>query len=191
MEVENYPKWKETTIGGKHFSLPWLWEEGLRVLTICKAIMPWFYPVGSPLARRISNGNGTKGDFRRGAEWWTVWIQFVWSNYREVTRTSPQKVAFWKGNGTPYFRGNPGWWNIMHYHGRPSLKTGRFKFEAKIITLQVLNTRNIPGGFNLSEKCSMSQRIISLGRDENKDQPGKVFEHLFELVTFWGSWSHL
>ena len=29
MEVENYPKRKETTIGGTHFSLPWLWEEGL------------------------------------------------------------------------------------------------------------------------------------------------------------------
>ena len=28
MEVENYPKWKETNIGGIHFPLPWLWEEG-------------------------------------------------------------------------------------------------------------------------------------------------------------------
>ncbi len=28
MEVENYPKWKETNIGGTHFPLPWLWEEG-------------------------------------------------------------------------------------------------------------------------------------------------------------------
>ena len=28
MEVESYPKWKETNIGGTHFPLPWLWEEG-------------------------------------------------------------------------------------------------------------------------------------------------------------------
>ena len=28
MEVKNYPKWKETNIGGTHFQLPWLWEEG-------------------------------------------------------------------------------------------------------------------------------------------------------------------
>ena len=27
MEVENYPKWKETNIGETHFRLPWLWEE--------------------------------------------------------------------------------------------------------------------------------------------------------------------
>ena len=26
MEVEHYPKWKET-IGGTDFPLPWLWEE--------------------------------------------------------------------------------------------------------------------------------------------------------------------
>ena len=28
MEVENYPEWKETNIGGTHFPLPWLSEEG-------------------------------------------------------------------------------------------------------------------------------------------------------------------
>ncbi len=28
MEVENHPKRKETDIGGTHFPLPWLWEEG-------------------------------------------------------------------------------------------------------------------------------------------------------------------
>ena len=28
MEVENHPKWKETDIGGTHFTLPWLWEKG-------------------------------------------------------------------------------------------------------------------------------------------------------------------
>ena len=27
VEVENYPTWTETTIGGTQFSLPWLWEE--------------------------------------------------------------------------------------------------------------------------------------------------------------------
>ena len=30
----------------------------------------------------------------------------IWSNcFRDLTRPiSPQKVAFWKGNGTPYFK---------------------------------------------------------------------------------------
>ena len=28
MYVENHPKWKATNIGGTHFPLPWLWEEG-------------------------------------------------------------------------------------------------------------------------------------------------------------------
>ena len=30
MEVENGRIWKVTTIGGVHFSLPWLWEEGYK-----------------------------------------------------------------------------------------------------------------------------------------------------------------
>ena len=29
--VENYPKWKETNIGGTHSPLPWLWEEGYDI----------------------------------------------------------------------------------------------------------------------------------------------------------------
>ena len=28
MEVDHHPKWKETNIGGTHFPLLWLWEEG-------------------------------------------------------------------------------------------------------------------------------------------------------------------
>ncbi len=31
MEVENGCTWKVTTIGGTHFSLPWLWEEGEKL----------------------------------------------------------------------------------------------------------------------------------------------------------------
>ena len=35
MEEENYPtKWKETNIGGTHFSLPWLWEEGYTHISL-------------------------------------------------------------------------------------------------------------------------------------------------------------
>ena len=42
-------------------------------------------------------------------------ILTIWSNYfRDLTRVlGPQKVAVWKGNGTPYFRKIQGWWNII------------------------------------------------------------------------------
>ena len=32
--VDNYPKWKETTIGRTYFSLPWLWKEGYILLLL-------------------------------------------------------------------------------------------------------------------------------------------------------------
>ena len=35
MEVENGGLWKVTTIGGIHFSLPWLWEEGYILYIDC------------------------------------------------------------------------------------------------------------------------------------------------------------
>ena len=35
MPVESYPKWKETNIGGTHFPLPWLWEEGQYSSILC------------------------------------------------------------------------------------------------------------------------------------------------------------
>ena len=34
---------------------------------------------------------------------------------RPHTTDFPQKVAFWKGNGTPYFTKNLGWWNIIPF----------------------------------------------------------------------------
>ena len=34
MEMENHPKWKETNIGGTHFPLPWLREEGYPTATL-------------------------------------------------------------------------------------------------------------------------------------------------------------
>ena len=34
MEVENYPKWKETNIRGTNFPLPWLWEEGYSRMVV-------------------------------------------------------------------------------------------------------------------------------------------------------------
>ena len=43
MEVENYPKWKETSIGRTHFPLPWFWEEGyFKNLGFKKKIGPCF-----------------------------------------------------------------------------------------------------------------------------------------------------
>ena len=34
MEVENYPKWQETNIGGTYVPLPWLWQEGYFIINI-------------------------------------------------------------------------------------------------------------------------------------------------------------
>ena len=51
MEVENYPKWKETTIGDRpifHW-LPWVWEEG------CFARNPFWH--------------GNSGNFEVGEVW--------------------------------------------------------------------------------------------------------------------------
>ena len=38
----------------------------------------------------------------------------IWSQNIVTSRTDlgPQNVAFWKGNRTPFFQANLGWWNI-------------------------------------------------------------------------------
>ena len=59
MEVENYPKWKETTIGGNHFSLSLVWEEGCPKMDGITVIL-WLPDVQLP-----------------DLKWW-FWLRLLW-----------------------------------------------------------------------------------------------------------------
>ena len=70
MEVENGCIWKVTTIGGNHFSLPWLWEEGYHILNRTTEL-PLFQQQNRSSASRLRRLELIGGPARRKL-WWIL-----------------------------------------------------------------------------------------------------------------------
>ena len=94
-------------------------------------------------------------------------LVWVWSNFIATSHDrKPQMVGKSKGNGTPEFQGNPGWWNIIIW-------------PDGWILGDTLDGRNLPPGF-----------IYSARLPSTKGAPSRIFTqvkltHILYIYTLY------
>ena len=126
MEVESYPKWKETTVGGNDFSLPWLWKgQG-------KSWSKWrFYGVFGQLNWSIlytphwgfNNAVFVLNDDASFSKQLLEMILFVLGSCHRCWRIHPWSWTWFTWKWPPERKGDPFWkpiifrWTMLNFRG--------------------------------------------------------------------------